>query len=222
MAKNTSDSDSNVIRQGASYERWRLPDVTNPNATHPSARREAENAAIKPPTAQEIEEIRNAAYKDGFEQGRNEGLQQGQELIRNQLHEFDVLMQGLVQPYSNMDESLLDEVSKLALLLAQQVIRRELQTQPGEIVPLVRESVAMLPSSDRDIRIVLHPEDAELIQNAGLAEDEARRWKIIPDPTVSRGGCRVQTDISMIDATLEKRLNALAFEFLGGGREGDE
>ena len=38
---------------------------------------------------------------------------------------------------------------------------------------------------------------------------------------LSRGGCRVSTDTSRIDATVENRVNAVIAEVLGGERDVD-
>ncbi|RMG30702.1 MAG: flagellar assembly protein FliH, partial [Gammaproteobacteria bacterium] len=48
-----------------------------------------------------------------------------------------------------------------------------------------------------------------------------RDWKLVEDPTLSRGGCRVETESSRIDATVEQRLHAVLARFLGGERQGD-
>jgi flagellar assembly protein FliH len=39
------------------------------------------------------------------------------------------------------------------------------------------------------------------------ASDSETQWKVIEDVSVGRGGCRVVTDTSQVDATVEARLN---------------
>ncbi|MGB1702877.1 MAG: FliH/SctL family protein, partial [Cycloclasticus sp.] len=76
-----------------------------------------------------------------------------------------------------------------------QLIRRELKAGAGQVVGVVQEALTALPSSSQNIKLFLHPEDAELVKSALSLEDEAR-WEVVEDPVVTRGGCRVETDVS--------------------------
>jgi len=52
-------------------------------------------------------------------------------------------------------------------------------------------------------------------------DGEELRWRIVEEPTLTRGGCRVESEDSRIDATVEARLGALIARALGGEREED-
>jgi flagellar assembly protein FliH len=69
----------------------------------------------------------------------------------------------------------------------------------------------------------LHPEDASLVRNALSIEggNEDPSWKLIEDPMITQGGCKIKSESSSINATLENRLAALAASVLGGKREED-
>jgi flagellar assembly protein FliH len=45
---------------------------------------------------------------------------------------------------------------------------------------------------------------------------------LVEDPVINRGGCKVVTDTSQIDATLESRLASLMAPLLAGARAVDE
>ncbi len=65
---------------------------------------------------------------------------------------------------------------------------------------VIRETVALLPLAARDVRVHLNPEDARLVR-ARLAEASSdRAWSIAEDPIIARGGCRVSSENSAIDA----------------------
>jgi flagellar assembly protein FliH len=56
-----------------------------------------------------------------------------------------------------------------------------------------------------------------------FSRSEAERsWVLVADPGLSRGDCRIITDTSLIDATLEKRLAAITSQLLGGERVTDK
>ncbi len=178
----------------------------------------------------ELEALRQAAYREGFEQGRKEGRQaghaeglaagrsHGEQEGRESARRMAALLDSLAEPAGELDEAVEQELAALALMLAQQVIRRELQSQPGEIVPVIREAVALLPFSARDVRVRVHPDDARFLREVLGEDDESRSWRLVEDPGVSRGGCLVATQNSHIDATLEHRLTALATDWLGDDR----
>lgn len=178
----------------------------------------------------ELEALRQAAYREGFDQGRKEGRQaghaeglaagrsHGEQEGRESARRMAALLDSLAEPAAELDEAVEQELAALTLMLAQQVIRRELQSQPGEIVPVIREAVALLPFSARDVRVRVHPDDARFLREVLGEDDESRSWRLVEDPGVSRGGCLVATQSSHIDATLEHRLTVLATDWLGDDR----
>jgi flagellar assembly protein FliH len=89
----------------------------------------------------------------------------------------------------------------------------------------VRQAISVLPASARNIKVHLHPEDAQLVREILSMEngaEEERRWSIVEDGTLTRGGCKVESDTSRIDSTVESRLATVINEVLGGERESDE
>lgn len=165
-------------------------------------------------TARQLEEVSRQAYEEGFALGRREGLAAG----RAQL---EALLAALAEPYAGLEQAAMDELVVLIRAVAQQLVRRELRADPGEIVGLVREAMGVLPATARHVRLHLHPEDAALVRELLPVSESENHWRIVEDPGQARGGCRVHTESSQIDASLETRLNAVVARMLGGEREGD-
>ena len=131
----------------------------------------------------------------------------------------------LAEPLNDLDDEVVAQLAELAMLVAKQVIRRELHTEQGEIVGIVREAVSALPASSRKVVLHINPDDSELVRKAfSLGEENEPgdvSWKILEDPMLSRGGCKITSDNSQIDATVEARLNRVINTLLGGERESD-
>jgi len=193
--------------------RWTLPDVTGPGA-HPNRPGAAGDAARN----QAWENGFTAGRAEGYEAGRREGFAAGAEQMRS-------LLDSLARPLDACDEEVQQQLAALAIAVARQVIRRELQTQPGEVVAVIREALDMLPLNASDVRVHLHPEDAallrEMLKDSPGSSPGEMAWRLVEDAAVERGGCRVVTSRSRIDATVERRLNALGSRILGGNREQD-
>lgn len=211
-----------VIRgdDAGGFSRWEPGQVATPAA-------KAEQRA--PLTVAELEALQKAAYDEGFAQGRQDGLAKGQkdgfakgeqearELVKRVRRQLDIL----AEPLAELDDLVEEQLVRLALSIAQQIIRRELQLQPGEVVAVVREALALLPLGSRNVKVHLHPDDARFLREASGQGDEEAAWKVVEDAAISRGGCRVESVTSQIDATLERRLAVLASELLGGIRSGE-
>jgi flagellar assembly protein FliH len=201
----------------SAFERWELPAMGQRRPGVMDGEQE-----VKPLTAEQIEEIRQQAYKEGFEQGRRDGLEAGQKEIDAGVQRLNQIMQALAEPLQAVDESVEEELITLAMAVARQILRREIQQDPQQVIAVVREAMSELPSAARNVRIYLHPDDAALVREAFTTEEEETApWKIAEDMVLTRGGCRIESDTSRIDASIEKRLNSIMVEMMGGSRAED-
>jgi flagellar assembly protein FliH len=172
-------------------------------------------------TAGRLEEIEREAREDGFRAGYADGIEAGRRELDARLAQLDVLIGSLASPLDQVDEQVEQELVALAMAVARHLVRREIKTEPGQIVAVVREALAALPSASRHVELRLHPEDASLVREALKLADGERPWRIVEDPVLTRGGCKISSDIAQVDATLESRLNAVIASVLGGERERD-
>ena len=172
-------------------------------------------------TRKQQNRIEQDAYEQAFSQGYTEGLEKGQIEINEHVKYLQSLMATLAMPLLDLDKQVVDELVDLAMAVARQMVRRELKISPGEVVAVVKEALSLLPVTAGDVRLELHPEDAVLVRNALLPSDADAPWQIVEDPLLSRGGCRVSTNTSRIDATVENRINAAIAAVMGGEREVD-
>jgi flagellar assembly protein FliH len=190
-----------------------------------AALKEASEPVAVPPTAARIEEIQRQAYEEAFALGRRDGLEQGKRQARAQAERLEAVLRQLGEPLRELDERVVDELVELALAIARHLVRRELRADPGQIVAVVQQAAAALPFAARKVRVVLHPEDAATVREALSASggvEHGDGWEIVEDPAMMRGGCRVETEHSRIDASVEKRLAAIAADLLGGERARDD
>jgi len=219
---------------GAAASREPPPATTEvPETAHSQAEAgEAEDlfpAGTQLPTLEQIETIQQQAYEEGLERGRAQGfehghreaLEQGRKQIAERLQRCDALMRTLDTPFKELDDQVERELLTLVVTMVRQLVRREVRTDPSQIVGVMREALAILPVSARNIRVRLHPEDAEIVRKLYALEPDGQGWKLVEDPVVERGGCRVVSDNSQVDATLESRLHNLIAPLLGGLRSDD-
>lgn len=205
--------------------------------------RQPEPEEIKPLTADDIEQIRQAAfdeglgqgkeegfsqgYAEGREQGYQDGLQQGQAegrktglaegegLIREQLAQLQQLLEQLQQPLAQVDQRVEQSLLDLTLAMAQAVIAVEVKTNPQVILQTLRQAIDALPLKAEHIQIRLHPTDLAVVQQHYTAEDiSERQWQLRADPTLEAGDIRIDAGDSSIERSLKQRLQLSLEHFL--------
>lgn len=225
-------SENSAPGQLSAWERWQLPnmDAETPvkgNAFNLRTKSVAGKAPagtpppepeIKPPTAEEVEAIRRAAYEEGLQEGREagkadgfkSGFKSGEAEIKAAITRLGQITRVLLEPIPPQDDELEQAVLQMVERVCKRVVHRELILDSSQVLTVVREALDCLHPGAQRIRIHLNPVDAELVlqglRDAGEMEDG---WRILPHATITPGGCIVETDTSMIDARAEKRLTSV-------------
>lgn len=213
-------------------EQWQLPDMDGRGGSPPPAPRGAaqprpQEPAPRPYTAAELERVQEAARQEGLRAGREEGvakgykegLQRAQAEVGERVKRLEALVTALSRPLEDLDEEVADAVVNLALVVARHLVRRELKTDPTQVIAIVREALNLLPVATPRVQLYLHPEDAALVREVLPVNETDAQWRIVEEPTISRGGCRVVSESSRIDATVEARVAAVVAQILGEERE---
>jgi flagellar assembly protein FliH len=157
-------------------------------------------------------------YEDGVAAGRRE-IDAEVAKLRSRIAQLDTIMRSLARPFEQLDNEVEEQLTLLALTVGKQMVRRELKTDPAQVIGVIRECVGRLPAAARDVRVKLHPQDAAVVREL-LATNPGteRAWNIVEDPALTRGGCVVISESSHIDARLDARLNAVVAAAFGDER----
>jgi flagellar assembly protein FliH len=194
-------------------ERWLPPKVEGAQL----AGRREERAAAPAGKAPAIQQAEAAGYAAGLARAQAEQQPRFAQL-NAQLERFTALVGELAEPLRLLDAEMERALLSLALAIGSQLARRTLRQEPAQIIAIVRESLKQLPLASRDVRVRLHPDDAAVVraQLAPVAGEHA--WTLIADATLTRGGCRIESEHSQLDARFESRLQALIASALGDER----
>lgn len=168
---------------------------------------------VKPLTLEELEAIRQDAYNEGFATGEKDGFHAGQLKAKQEadmalaakLAGLEQLMTQLFEPIAGQDQQLEETMISLLGQMVRQVVQRELVSDSSQIRQVLSEALKLLPMGAGNIRIHLNPQDFEMIK--ALRERHEEHWRILEDPSLLPGGCRVESELSRIDASVETRLN---------------
>jgi flagellar assembly protein FliH len=169
---------------------------------------------IQLPTAEELEAIRAAARAEGYDEGHAagyaDGVNEGQAEVRAELAHVQAIAATFGAAVAAADETIANEVLDLALHLSRAMLRTVLEVRPELVIPVVREAIEYLPMLQQPALLVLNPQDAEIVRSGIGEELDKGGWRVVPDPTVARGGCKVDTATNQIDAQVGARWQRLA------------
>jgi len=166
-------------------------------------------------TAQQLDEIEAAAYQDGFARGHSEGYVAGQQQARDEATRLRELVQHLARPLAQLDEEVERMLVAMTVEVARRLVQQELELDPTRVLGVVREAVAALDGSGRQLRVMAHADDVRLIQENLVTPPDFAELRVIADPTLARGDCRVVTESAQIDARLDTRHANLAQSLIG-------
>jgi flagellar assembly protein FliH len=165
-----------------------------------------------------LDDLRKEALEQGYAEGHAKGMLQAQSETNRRLQTLDSLLNAMSKPFDDINQQTLDTLAKLAGKIARCLVKRELRTEPETIIALVRDTVIILNSSAEKLNVFLNPDDALLIQQITRTSSEKSRWKLIDDPLIPRGDCRVTSRDATIDGSLMARINTVITQFQGDER----
>jgi flagellar assembly protein FliH len=194
---------------------WQAPELDGAHA----------RVAGRPLSSEQLREEQRRLLVAAEAQGRASGLAAAQKDIDAKLRALEeqgrslqAALDALARPLAQVDDVIHEQITMLALELARGLLRRELRTDPSQVIGMVRETVALLPVSVQGVRVALHPEDAALVRERLVVAGPESAWAIVDDPALARGDCRVYTDYAQIDARIGTRLNEALAALLGDER----
>lgn len=208
---------SKIIRgdQVNEAERWSIPSVEQPKQQVPTDYSEGiSSVCAQIPTQQELEELKTKTYEQAFEKGMQEGREHALNESGSLLKVAQNLMNQLSEPIEFIDQQVREQLVALSVAIAKQIVKKELQHDAEYVLKLVDEAVMALPDSPSTIYVHLNPKDAADVKQKLEQDDKHPKWSIVEDPQIESGGCKVFTDSTSIDLSLDAQLARVAAKFL--------
>ncbi len=174
-------------------------------------------AADQHSAAEAQKEQLSEALETAQREGREAGYQAGMADAAEQVKSVNRLLAWLARPIEKAADELEQQILGLVADITRAVLRREISLEPAHLVGVIREALALLPQAQGEIEILVHPQDAELLESALAPTERETAWRLCADPLLGRGEFRVKSGAAEIDGSLETRLRNLLGD-LGGER----
>ncbi|MBK6631494.1 MAG: flagellar assembly protein FliH [Betaproteobacteria bacterium] len=179
------------------WQRWELGSFDQKKAAPNGMPKAAVAGSL--PTASDVERIHNDAHKQGYAAGYEEGTAR----VRIEALRLHTLVGQLDAALGEFDQQVTEELLRLSLEIARQVVRQTIAAKPTMILDVVREALTQLPH--QHAAIYLHPEDASLVRSY-LGDQLAHLGhRIFEETGLARGGLRMEAGGSHLDASVATR-----------------
>jgi flagellar assembly protein FliH len=174
---------------------------------------EIDPAEILAEARREAEQKVQEAYAEGLRRGEAAGKAAFLERVGEASAVFESSAEAIRLAHEQFLESFEPSVVMLARAAAERVLRRELRETNIELIQATVHA-AVSAMSDREA-LVLHLNPADIDALEGNEIDiaatiaDAPNVKIVPDESVTSGGCVIDSDTLHVDAQLEEQLDRI-------------
>lgn len=145
----------------------------------------------------------------GQAQGHAEGLQAGRQQAKDEqgarLAHLDTMLSDADHALAQLDGQVAQGIVDLALRIARQVIQGTLTTRPEALLDTVRDLLQPQEGQLSWLRVHVHPDDQPLLTEYLQSLPAPPPWQVQVDADIAPGGCRLETSLGQIDATLPTR-----------------
>jgi flagellar assembly protein FliH len=171
----------------------------------PAPREEAPKRDTAEQMAAQLRTVRQAGYQDGYRDGLA-ALEAFKQSFANQITtQIGALIGSLDQELGGLQQDMARTLAVCATHLARQIVRSELSVHPELVAGVAQEALDTLLLSARHITLRVHPDDHGLVAKGAADVLAARGARLVSDPSMLRGGCLVESDIGVVDASIETR-----------------
>jgi flagellar assembly protein FliH len=162
----------------------------------------------------EAREIGFSEQKEAWDQGFQAGLKQAQQEQASLTQSLARLVAGAVAAREQTMHNLDQTVVTLVLEVARAVLQREPTTAPDTILNVVRHAMRDLCVATT-VAIRVNPDDVACLdqQRLELGLPAHTSVLIVGDPSVTRGGCLIESGAGRVDGTIEKQLARIGSTF---------
>lgn len=163
--------------------------------------------AVATPTGHSAKDI-EAAYA----RGRREGLDSAEGNLETAAQALAAAAEEISRLRGSLAKSSSQDMLRLVMAVSEQIIRREVAADPKVILTIIETALQSSVRTDQ-YRIRINPADLESVTEQKplfLASISGlKNLSIETDATISLGGCRIDSDLGDVDATIETQLEAI-------------
>lgn len=154
------------------------------------------------------------AFAKGYAQGERAGVEAGAKRAEAMLRRVAQTLEDLGLLRRAIIKDTERQMVQLSLALARRIVGREISLDPTLVAAMAHVALERLGEST-PATIKLHPDDY-----ATITAQRGERWEggqvaIVPDASIVRGGCVVESAFGTVDGSLEAQFDEMTRALLG-------
>lgn len=164
--------------------------------------------------AQEEAEI---IKKSAFEEGYDKGLENAKEDIENLKKDIVSFMKAPKDVF----EYIAPDILEISVDIAKKIIKKEVETDPQVLINTIVDVLKTVSKSEPKINIRVRPQAVQFIKdtlpNITYQYGIEAKINIVADPSIEEGGCVLQTNNGIVDASIDTQLEIIKKALTGTG-----
>jgi len=188
-----------------------LPSVAAEPAHPPAVSADIVETAQARLSEEALNTLREEAYQRGLQAGRQEALEaqeNEQQHQRELLRHLGIELRSLQQD----PQRLFEPLKRLAVHVAEQLVRGELQVSGHVIQRLIQQCLEEIEHPDEPVIVSLNPDDLQRVQALGGGSVE--HMKLEADAQLTLGSVRVRVNDTLVEDLMTHRLEPLVRRLL--------
>jgi flagellar assembly protein FliH len=165
-----------------------------------------------------LAQIEREAFAKGYEQGERSGAEAAGTRGEAMLRRLSETLSELTTLRATMIHQTERQMVELALAVARRVVHREIALDRDLLIAIARVALDRL-GENVQVTVRLHPEEFEATGAARVAASAGGSVTFVPDARVGRGGCRIESDMGMLDAGVDAQIQEIARALLGDAQD---
>ncbi|MBF0397496.1 MAG: hypothetical protein HQK78_12030, partial [Desulfobacterales bacterium] len=178
--------------------------------------KEAHDKGYKEGSDKGYKEGQDKGYKEGYDKGLIQGEIEGKNSAQAKTEENIERLAGIVNAIENMWTNLIAANEKqlidLICRIAEKVVHGRVIVDHDTVKRSILYALTQIPEPI-DVTINVNPEDYEYIEAVkNLFFEQVKKMKhvaVIADPSVSKGGARIEAKGGQVESTIESKLEAV-------------
>jgi flagellar assembly protein FliH len=179
---------------------------------------------------QRLAKMERDAYERGFDQGQKDGVALGRTKAQETWRQMVTLFESLSSLREKILEEAEEEILKLSMTLARQIVKKEVTADPDTVRRSLHEALTLLKDKS-SVRILINPDDMKIIEpylSELTVQNKLEKFELAEDHFIEPGGCVLETGFGRINAGIENQLLELEkemeniFRAGGGARDGTQ
>ena len=154
----------------------------------------------------------NKEIEAAFARGRQAGIDSTEKQLATAAQALATAAEELSRLRDSQAKNSSNDMLRLVFAVAEQIIGREVSADPAIVATIIEKALQASVRSDQ-YRIAVNPADLDMVNQQKplflASVSGLKNLSIDGDATITAGGCRVDSELGDVDATIETQLDAI-------------